>query len=144
MPSRSARRNIVSNQFLFDPADRLAYIANHYVFTDHAQLLDRIGRRVLPVEWNTSHSASTVIYGSGLRSGFANLGHVPGYGVLNLGLSREVKLADGSDVKPTTVRFDVLNVFDHVYQLRDGTGIGVFAPQFGERRAYFVGLSQKF
>ena len=46
--------------------------------------------------------------------------------------------------KPITVRFDVVNVFDKVYEIRDGSGIGVFAPQFGPRRAYFVGLSQKF
>ena len=29
---------MVSNQYLFDP-DELAYIANNYVYTDHAQLL---------------------------------------------------------------------------------------------------------
>ena len=43
-----------------------------------------------------------------------------------------------------TVRFDVVNLFDHVYELRDGTGIGVFAPQWGPRRGFFIGLSQKF
>ena len=132
---------LVSNQFLFDP-DRLAYIANHSVYTDHAQLLT--GSAGASYLWDGTRYSASVVMGSGLRSGFANLGHVPGYGVLNLGLSREFKRADGSDVMPMTVRFDVLNVFDHVYQLRDGTGIGVFAPQFGERRAYFVGLSQKF
>jgi outer membrane receptor protein involved in Fe transport len=35
--------NIVSNQFLFAP-DELAFIASHYIYTDHA------GRRVLPME----------------------------------------------------------------------------------------------
>jgi hypothetical protein len=35
-------------------------------------------------------------------------------------------------------------LFDKVYELRDGSGIGVFAPQFGARRGVFVGLSQKF
>jgi outer membrane receptor protein involved in Fe transport len=48
------------------------------------------------------------------------------------------------DWKPFTVRFDVVNLFDHVYELRDGTGIGVFAPQWGPRRGFFIGLSQKF
>ena len=28
--------DVVSNQYLFDP-DELAYIASHYVYTDHAQ-----------------------------------------------------------------------------------------------------------
>ncbi len=47
------------------------------------------------------------------------------------------------DGKPVTLRFDVVNVFDTVYELRDGSGIGVFAPQFGLRRGYFVGISKK-
>jgi hypothetical protein len=27
--------------------------------------------------------------------------------------------------------------------IRDGSGIGVFAPQFGPRRGFFFGISQK-
>jgi len=46
--------------------------------------------------------------------------------------------------KPATVRFDIINLFDKVYEIRDGSGIGVFAPQFGPRREFLVGLSQKF
>ncbi|HEY4918841.1 MAG TPA: outer membrane beta-barrel protein, partial [Xanthobacteraceae bacterium] len=41
------------------------------------------------------------------------------------------------------VRFDVINVTDDIYLIRSGTGIGVFAPQYGPRRGYFFGLSQK-
>ena len=41
------------------------------------------------------------------------------------------------------MRFDVVNVTDNIYEIRNGTGIGVFAPQFGPRRGYFLGLSQK-
>jgi hypothetical protein len=37
-----------------------------------------------------------------------------------------------------------VNVFDTIYEIRSGSGIGVFAPQFGPRRGYFVRLSQKF
>jgi outer membrane receptor protein involved in Fe transport len=36
-----------------------------------------------------------------------------------------------------------VNVFDKIYELRDGSGIGVFAPQFGPRRGYFFGLSKQ-
>jgi outer membrane receptor protein involved in Fe transport len=32
------------------------------------------------------------------------------------------------------VRFDVTNIFNNAYELRTGSGIGVFAPQFGHRR----------
>ncbi len=44
---------------------------------------------------------------------------------------------------PFTLRFDVVNVFDTVYEIRDGSGIGVFAPQYGPRRGFFGGWSSK-
>ena len=34
-------------------------------------------------------------------------------------------------------------MFDAVSFIR-GTGIGVFAPQYGARRGYFLGVSKKF
>lgn len=34
-------------------------------------------------------------------------------------------------------------VADNIYELRDGSGIGVFTPQFGARRGYYAGISQK-
>ena len=42
------------------------------------------------------------------------------------------------------LRFDVINLFDEVYQIRSGTGLGVFAPQFGPRRTFLAGLTQRF
>ena len=130
--------NIVSNQFLFG-ADELAFIASHDVYTDHAQQLTAsAGASYL---WNGTRFSATMIYGSGLRSGFANTDHLPSYTQVNLGISREVLLPGWT--KPTTLRFDVVNLFDRVYEIRDGTGIGVFAPQFGPRRGFFAGISQK-
>jgi hypothetical protein len=35
-------------------------------------------------------------------------------------------------------------VADKVYQIRSGTGVGVFAPQFGPRRGFFGGLAYRF
>ena len=61
---------------------------------------------------------------------------------MNLGVSRDFQLSP--EDKPLTIRFDAVNVFDEVYELRDGSGIGVFAPQYGARRGFFVGLSKKF
>jgi outer membrane receptor protein involved in Fe transport len=78
---------------------------------------------------------------SGLRSGFANTDYLPFYTQVNFGVSHEFQW---SDAKPTTLRFDVINVFDTIHEIRDGSGIGVFAPQFGPRRAYYLGLAQKF
>ena len=131
-------RNVVSNQFLFDP-NRLNYIATHDIFTDHAQTWT--GSAGVSYLWNATRLSADLVTGSGLRSGFANTTHVPVYAQVNVGLSHEFKQADA---KPLTVRFDVINVFDQVYEIRDGTGIGVFAPQYGPRREYFVGFSQKF
>jgi peptide deformylase len=38
----------------------------------------------------------------------------------------------------------VVNLFDRVYQLRDGSGIGVGAPQYGARRSLFVSVDKPF
>jgi outer membrane receptor for ferrienterochelin and colicins len=40
------------------------------------------------------------------------------------------------------VRADVFNLFDHVYEIRDGSGVGVGAPQYGQRRGFFFGISK--
>ena len=130
--------NVSSNQYLFDP-DELAYIASHYVYTDHAQILTAsAGASYL---WNGTRFSASMIYGSGLRSGFANTDTVPSYTQVNLGLSHDFNIVAPN--KPTTVRFDVVNLFDKIYEIRDGSGIGVFAPQYGPRRGFYVGISQK-
>jgi outer membrane receptor protein involved in Fe transport len=136
---RQIATNIVSNQYLFGQ-DELNYIATHYVYTDHAQTLTTsAGASYL---WDGTRYSVSMIYGSGLRSGFANTDHLPGYTQVNLGLSHDFNIVAPN--KPTTVRFDVVNVFDTIYQIRDGSGIGVFAPQYGPRRGFYVGMSQRF
>src|SRR5262249_18313122 len=37
----------------------------------------------------------------------------------------------------------VVNVFDTIYQIRNGSGIGVFSPQYGPRRGFFLGIKKK-
>ncbi|HEY4082879.1 MAG TPA: TonB-dependent receptor [Burkholderiaceae bacterium] len=133
--------NVVSNQFLFS-ADDLAYLANHTVNTDHAQALTMSGGA--SYLWNGTRYSANFIYGSGLRrdsaDGTPNGDHVPAYTQVNVGASHEFAMPDNL---PLTLRFDVVNLFDESYQLRDGSGIGVFAPQYGPRRGYFIGLSKK-
>ena len=129
--------NIVSNQFLFSAAE-IAYISNNWIFTDHAQTWT--GSAGISYLWNGTRFSADMIYGSGLRAGDFNLDHVAPYGQVNVGMSREIAMPGD---KPITVRFDIINLFDHIYEIRNGTGIGVFAPQFGPRRGYFVGVSQK-
>lgn len=58
----------------------------------------------------------------------------------NLGLTHAFHDAAG----PLTLRFALVNAFDKIYQIRSGTGIGVFAPQYGARRRFFGGIAQDF
>ncbi len=138
--ARQLATNIVSNQFLFG-ADELAFIGSSYIYTDHAQLVS--GSAGASYLWNGTRFSADMIFGSGLRSGFANTDSLPFYEQFNLGISHEFKWP-GTMMKPTTVRFDIVNVADQIYQIRDGSGIGVFAPQYGPRRGFFAGVSQKF
>ncbi len=131
-------KQVISNQFLFDP-DEFDYISDHFVKTDHSQnVTASAGASYL--FYGTRYNVDA-IYGSGLRSGFANTGHVPGYVQVNAGLTRDFAGING---KPLTFRFDVVNLLDRSYEIRDGSGIGVFAPQYGERRGFFAGLAQRF
>jgi opacity protein-like surface antigen len=144
---------VASNQTLFALED-LAYIQNHWINTDHEQDITGSGR--IAYKWTDTHSwldgttaSATMIYGSGLRTTTAlpgapcpNCDHLPAYEQVNLGFSHEFADA-GWNAQPLTVRFDVVNVADTVYQIRNGTGIGVFASQYGPRRGYYMGISQK-
>lgn len=137
--ARQIATNIVSNQFLFG-ADELAYIASNYVYTDHSQWIS--GSAGASYKWdNGTRLSMDMIYGSGLRSGDHNSSTVPWYSQVNLGVSHDFKWFN--DMKPTTLRFDVVNLFDTTYVIRNGSGIGVFAPQYGPRRGFFFGISQK-
>ena len=153
--------NVVSNQYLFGntpEADlggltELQYIDTHWIYTDHTQIVTAsagaiyqfCGRASTAGEswWNDlcgTKVSADMIYGSGLRSGDANIDTVAPYSQFNVGIAHDFAMPDG---KPLTVRFDVVNLFDTVYLIRSGSGIGVFAPQYGPRRGYFVGISKK-
>ena len=138
---------VVSNQFLFDnttpdPAlgglTEFQYIATHWIYTDHNQFVT--GSAGVSYLWNGTRFSTDMFYGSGLRAGSANTDHEPPYAQFNAGLSHEFAMPDD---KPVTLRFDVVNLFDTIYQIRSGSGIGVFAPQFGPRRGYYIGISKK-
>ncbi len=139
--------DVVSNQYLFDNTVPLAdlggetlqqYVDTHWIYTDHTQIVT--GSAGVSYLWNGTRYSADMIYGSGLRTGDANIGSESPYAQFNVGASHEFAMPDG---KPITVRFDVVNLFDTIYQIRSGTGIGVFAPQYGPRRGYFIGVSKK-
>jgi outer membrane receptor protein involved in Fe transport len=135
---RAVGKNINSSQFQFNPGD-LAYIASHYIPLDHQQLGSVSAGA--SYNWDGTHLSADLLYGTGLRKDGAtpNGDSVPDYITVNLGVSHDF---DVPGLKAITARFDVLNVFDEVYEIRDGTGVGVGAPQFGARRGLFFGLSK--
>jgi outer membrane receptor protein involved in Fe transport len=137
--------NINSAQFNFGAAE-LAYIANNYIFLDHSQgwtMSTGAAYTFNPdKDWATRVSAD-MLFGSGLRTSVVtpNDLSLPGYAVVNASLVQKIPI---SVSKGTQVRFDVINLFDNQYQIRDGAGVGVGAPQFGQRRTFLVTLAQKF
>ena len=136
--------DVESNQYLFDAAT-YAYLQNNYHYTDDMQRMT--GSAGASYRFADTTVTADLIYGSGLRSGDLSDGVVPNslhttpYAVVNTGVAHDFQWS--TDYKPVTVRFDVVNLFDQIYELRDGSGIGVFAPQYGARRGYYMGLSQK-
>ncbi|HEY1393364.1 MAG TPA: TonB-dependent receptor, partial [Methylibium sp.] len=138
--SSAKGRNIETGQFNFG-SDELAYIADHWVHLDHDQVVAASMGAAYRFADGTALS-SDLIYGSGLRRGFVNSEHLPSYTQVNAAVARSFDL--GAGFGRLDARFSVINVFDRVYELRDGTGIGVSAPQFGPRRGFYVSLSKPF
>ncbi len=134
-------QNIVSSQFNFSPGD-LAYIAGHPIFLDHDQTYSASAGASYRFNTGTQVGAD-MIYGSGLRTAGAvpNGNALPDYVQVNFSASQKMTLPYAGAIE---ARFDVINAFDKVYEIRDGTGIGVGAPEYGPRRGVFVGLTKDF
>jgi outer membrane receptor protein involved in Fe transport len=141
-------KDIVSSQFFFAP-EELAYIHDHFIYTDHSQKLTASGGGSYTIKDGFGSLIPTLdfVYGSGLRTDdpkgiVPNGGELPSYWVFNAGISQNF---DGPGaLKGLTIRADVLNLFDKKYQLRSGEGVGVGAPQWGQRRGFFAGVSKRF
>jgi TonB-dependent receptor-like protein len=139
-------KDVESSQFSFTQ-QQLAYIADNYIHLDHEGRVSASGG--VSYLWSGTRVSVDMLFGSGLREdlnladGFVipNGTHTPSYAQWNLGLSHEFHFNNSG---PVTVRADVINVGDKVYQIRSGSGIGVFAPQFGARRGFFGGVSWAF
>jgi outer membrane receptor for ferrienterochelin and colicins len=143
---RAIGKDFESSQFNFNPK-ALAYVTDHYIHLDHEQEMTISGGAAY--EWQGSRLSGDILVGSGLRaalnlpdgSAIPNGAHLPYYRQVNLGASHEF---DAAGLKGFSARVDVINAFDQKYQIRNGTGVGVGAPQYGPRRGYFVGVSQAF
>lgn len=144
--ARARGTGIDSSQYNFSAAD-LAYIASHWIFVDHNQTLS--GSAGAAYRWRSgvlkdSRISTDLVLASGLRSAAAaadgstipNGAALPAHATVNLTLGHQFTAA-GLDV-----HVDVQNLFDRIYEIRDGTGVGVGAPSFGARRGVFVGISK--
>jgi outer membrane receptor protein involved in Fe transport len=138
--AKAQGKDIVSSQFSFDPAD-LAVIAKQYIYLDHDQTYTGsagVSYSVREGFLAGSKVGGDMLYGSGLRTDGAvpNGAHLPGYAQFNLTASHKF------DAPGLEVRLDVTNVLDHKYEIRDGQGVGVGAPEYGPRRGVFVGITK--
>jgi outer membrane receptor protein involved in Fe transport len=135
-----------SAEFNFDPADS-AYVHDNYIHLDHEGRVAASGG--VSYLWQATRFSADFIFDTGLRadltlpdgSSIPNGDHTPSYTQVNFGASHDFHLS-GSSV--LSARFDVINVFDKVYQIRSGTGVGVFASQYGPRRGFYGGLAWQF
>ncbi len=140
--ARNQGRDIITSQFNFSPAV-LAYVQNHYIYLDHDQTYSAsAGASYL---WRGTRIGGDLIVGSGLRAtapgGVPNGEHLPAYATVNLSLSHRFETGPLQHIE---ARLDVTNALDRVYEIRDGTGVGVGAPQFGARRGIFGGITKTF
>jgi outer membrane receptor protein involved in Fe transport len=143
-------QGINSAQFLFSPAT-VAYTQTGYIHLDHDQRLSVSSG--LSYLLNESKSANALfytdlIYGSGLRQDLTigsttipNGASVPDYYTISMGVQQDFRITEKQHLK---LRLDVVNVTDNTYELRSGSGIGVNAPEFGERRGFFGTISYQF
>ncbi len=116
--SDSWGKNIISSQFEFD-SDELAAIGQNNIRFDQQQFYTASAG--ISYKWMDTTFHADALYGDGIRAGFVNMQKLQPYYPVNLGIEHLFKLPNAGDL---TVRFDVLNVFDQVYVLNDGTGIG--------------------
>ena len=128
-------QKISAGAFLADDAAEIGYIANHWVTLDDDQML--VGSSGVSYQlWGYLVTADG-LWASGYRRGFANTGELPPILQFNAAIVHDVVLPRVGKVEG---RVSLINVFDHTYQIRNGSGIGVFSPTYGPRRTLYGGL----
>jgi outer membrane receptor for ferrienterochelin and colicins len=142
---KAVGEDIVSSQFSFSAID-LAYIQNHFIYLDHDQTFTASAGAAYKFQdgaLSGTRISGDMLFGSGLRKDAStpNGEALPNFVQVNMSVSHSFHLPY---VQAVDVRFDVINVFDEVYEIRDGTGVGVGAPQFGPRRGFFGGITKTF
>ena len=140
--AKALGKDIITSQFNFSPDD-LAFISGHYIHTDHDQTYTGSAGIAYTYPVTKTRFSVDMLYGSGLRAAGStpNGTHLPDYEQINLSIVQKV---DTGIFNGMELRLDVINLFDEKYEIRNGTGVGVGAPQFGPRRTVLAGLTQRF
>jgi outer membrane receptor protein involved in Fe transport len=128
-------QKITAGAFLADDASEIGYIANHWVTLDDDQMFVGSGGASYKL-WGNLLTADA-IWASGYRRGFANTGELPPILQFNAAVVRNFRMPGIGNVEG---RISLINVFDHTYQIRNGSGIGVFSPTYGPRRTLYAGI----
>jgi outer membrane receptor protein involved in Fe transport len=131
------------------------YVNGHWISLDHDQRVT--GSFGAAYVWNEPGRWSTrvfvdALYGTGLRQngpgfipgtteGIPNGSSVGAYYTVNLGVAERLRFTKKQSL---VARLDIVNVTDDIYALRSGSGVGVNAAQYGERRGFFGSLSYLF
>lgn len=127
--------DLATGQFNFTPAE-VAYIADHYIYLDHSAFFTGSGG--VTYHWNDFLFSMDFLAGSGLRAGFANTEELPQNYQFNFAVIKSWHLPKLGEVKTRVV---LINAFDKINELRNGTGVGIFEPGYGPRRAVYGGIT---
>jgi outer membrane receptor protein involved in Fe transport len=142
-------------QYLWGDDTTVAYVNHNWIYLDHDQRVT--GSFGAAYTWNEPGRWSTKVfvdslYGSGLRQdgpglipgstdALPNGSSVGSYYTLNFGVAERLRLTGRQSL---IARLDIVNITDNIYPLRTGSGVGVNAAQYGERRGFFGSLSYEF
>jgi outer membrane receptor protein involved in Fe transport len=139
--NRAMGKRIITGQYNFSPED-LLYVYDNYIHLDHDQKLTSSGGINYAIT-DTTKVGADYLFGSGLRKDgdVPNGLSMPYYFQLNLNVSHDFSFEQFGKLH---TQLAVINVLDRTYELRDGSGIGVGAPQFGPRRGLFLSLQKDF
>jgi len=139
--TKAMGKDVMTSQYNFSPVD-LAYIANNYIYLDHDQKFTSSGGLNYALS-DTTKLGADYLFGTGLRKdgSVPNGGTLPDYFQLNLNVSHDFTFDHFGQLH---TQLALINALDRTYELRDGTGIGVGAPQYGPRRGLYLSLQKDF
>jgi outer membrane cobalamin receptor len=131
---------IVSGQGYFAP-QVIAYVQSHWVRPDGAQRVSASAGATYAI--GAFRLTPEVLYGSGMprtpTAAELSPPALPDYVQVNFAATFHTKGVAG---RPLDLRLDVINAFDHRYQISEDSSVGL--PEWGTRRSIFAGVELSF